>query len=97
MCYMKKNNRVGVRELRQNLSVYLRKVSRGRDLEITDRGKLVAMLIPASDQMTELQRLIASGRATPAKGNLADLGPPLKVKLDRPLTEILNELREERL
>jgi antitoxin (DNA-binding transcriptional repressor) of toxin-antitoxin stability system len=29
MCYVKKNNRVGVRELRQNLSVYLRKVSAG--------------------------------------------------------------------
>jgi prevent-host-death family protein len=32
-------DRVGVRELRQNLSVYLRRVARGESLEVTERGR----------------------------------------------------------
>ena len=39
-------DRVGVRELRQNLSVYLRRVRRGEALEVTDRGQPVAVLQP---------------------------------------------------
>jgi prevent-host-death family protein len=38
--------RVGVRELRQNLSVYLRRVRRGEKLEVTERGRPVAILQP---------------------------------------------------
>jgi antitoxin (DNA-binding transcriptional repressor) of toxin-antitoxin stability system len=66
-------------------------------VEITDRGKLVAMLIPASDRQSTLEQLIASGRATRAKGNLLDLGPPLHVELEMPVSEALEELRSERL
>jgi prevent-host-death family protein len=36
--------RVGVRQLRQNLSVYLRRVRRGESLEVTERGQPVAVL-----------------------------------------------------
>ena len=39
-------DRVGVRELRQNLSVYLRRVRRGEALEVTERGEPVAILQP---------------------------------------------------
>jgi prevent-host-death family protein len=94
---MKTGRRVGVRELRQKLSVYLRKVRRGKSLEITDRGRLVAMLVPASETQTPLQRLIASGRARPAKGDLLDLGPPPKVDLEMPLSVALDEIRSDRL
>ncbi len=100
MCYtvyMKTTERVGVRELRQNLSVYLRKVSRGQSLEVTDRGKLVAMLVPASDALSPLERLIASGRVIPATGNLADLGPPPQADLEMPVSAALEEQRRERL
>ena len=37
---------VGVRELRQNLSVYLRRVEAGESLPVTDRGRPVALLGP---------------------------------------------------
>ena len=43
MCYM---DRVGIRELRQNLTVYLRRVQRGETLEVTDRGRPVAVIGP---------------------------------------------------
>ena len=46
MCYMEAAEQVGVRELRQNLSVYLARIARGETLEVTDRGQPVAILAP---------------------------------------------------
>jgi prevent-host-death family protein len=37
---------VGVRELKNNLSFYLRNVKQGRPIEVTERGKSIAMLVP---------------------------------------------------
>lgn len=37
---------VGVRELKNNLSFYLRSVKQGRPIEVTERGKSIAMLVP---------------------------------------------------
>jgi prevent-host-death family protein len=42
--------RVGVRELRQNLSVYLRRVQAGETLEVTERGRPVARFEPIRDE-----------------------------------------------
>ena len=90
--------RVGVRELRQNLSVYLRRVKRGEPLEVTERGRPVARLEPLVDQDDPLARLEASGLVVRrGRGSVADLLPPTDVELERPLSEILEELREERL
>ena len=66
---------VGVRELRQNLSVYLRRVRAGATLKVTEHRRTVAVLAPAGSG-TALERLIASGRVLPGKGNLAELGVP---------------------
>jgi len=40
---------VGVRELRQNLSRYLERVKAGEALDVTEHGRLVARLSPATD------------------------------------------------
>jgi prevent-host-death family protein len=37
---------VGVRELKNKLSHYLRGVKQGRPVEITERGESIAMLVP---------------------------------------------------
>jgi prevent-host-death family protein len=99
MCYILcVMERVGVRELRQNLSVYLRRVRRGEALEVTERGRPVATLQPLDQIDDPLARLEARGLVVRrGKGNLAQLPPPQKVKLDRPLSEILEELREDRI
>lgn len=90
--------RVGVRELRQNLSVHLRRVTDGAVLEVTDRGRPVAVLGPLPEAATPLQRLILEGRVVQvATRNLADLGPPLKIALRVPLSKVLEELREDRV
>jgi prevent-host-death family protein len=85
--------RVGVRELRQNLSVYLRRTLAGETLEVTDRGTPVALLTPVPERADPIGRLAADGYVTPAKGLRGDLGPPLDVELDRSLSDVLDELR----
>ncbi len=86
---------IGIRELRQNASRYLRQVERGETFEVTDRGRPVARLVPIKSQSTR-ERLIAEGRLTPAKGKLSDLPPPLEPKPgERPLSEILEEMRAD--
>jgi prevent-host-death family protein len=95
LCVME---RVGVRELRQNLSVYLRRVRRGETLEVTERGQPVAVLHPIVDPDDRFARLEARGISLRrGAGNLAQLPPPVKVKLDRPLGDVLEELREDRI
>lgn len=57
---------VGVRELRDQLSKYLDRVRHGEQIEVTDRGRPVAMLIPLPDDRRALAELIESGAVTPA-------------------------------
>ncbi len=59
--------RVGIRQLRQNLSVYVRRVrEQGRAYEVTERGEPVARLAPLEDRPTStVERLIAEGQIIP--------------------------------
>lgn len=54
--------RIGVRELRQHASVYLRRVRAGESFEVTDRGTLVAVLTPPEPAHEARDRLITEGR-----------------------------------
>jgi prevent-host-death family protein len=90
--------RVGVRELRQNLSVYLRRVRRGESLEVTERGRPVAVLQPIAAADDAVAALAARGiPVRRGRGNLAELPPPARVQLDRPLSDVLQDMREERV
>jgi prevent-host-death family protein len=90
-------DRVGIRELRQNLSVYLRRVAAGERLEVTERGRPVAQLIPAPDAADPLGRLAARGRiARRSTGRLADLGLPAPAELERSLADALDAVRDDR-
>lgn len=87
--------RVGVRELRQNLSVYLRRVEAGETLEVTDHGRPVASLGPLQAAvLTGLARLEAEGHVTPARFDHRTLKPPPSIS-GRPLSEILRDMRDE--
>ena len=112
MCYMAESqaartarplrpDRVGVRELRQNLSVYLERVIAGERLEVTDRGNPVAMLIPIRPGATPVERLVAEGRAIPATRDPRSLAalPPVEISDDvrRRIWEAFEETREDRL
>lgn len=88
---------VGVRELRQNLSVYLRRVAAGHTFEVRAHGRAVAVLAPLPNAGTALDRLIAAGRATRPVGDLLDLWPPPGQPVTHRLTDALQEERAERL
>ena len=99
MCYMRTAQRelqVGVRELRQNLSVYLAKVANGTAYRVTDRGRVVAMLIPIPAHATTTERLVAAGRARPATRDLLALGRPSGPP-STALSQALREVREDRV
>lgn len=87
-------NTVGIAELRQNLSRYLRRVERGERLLVTDRNRPVAELGPAPSTGPALDRLIAAGRvARPARHGLP---PPLRMEGDpHALSRALDEIRGE--
>jgi prevent-host-death family protein len=88
-------NSVGVAELRQNLSRYLRRVERGERLIVTDRNRPVAEIGPPSTTGDGLERLIAEGRVSrPARRGLPE---PLELAGDPyALSRALHEIRGER-
>lgn len=92
---------IGIRELRQHASQYLRRVRAGETITLTDRGEPFAEIRPVKPHGGILDRLIAEGRARPATGNLSeylDRHPPAMPQPgQRPLSEVLDEMREERL
>jgi prevent-host-death family protein len=88
--------RVGVRELRQNASAVLRRVIGGESVEVTERGRPVALIVPLPEPDDLVERLISQRLAKPAKGNLSDLPSPLKLRPGSRLpSEVLAELRSE--
>lgn len=91
-----RTSRVGIRELRQNLSVYVRRIRRGERFEVTDRGRPVGLLLPLPKKISPLERLIAEGRATKPVGNLLDL-PPLPGEPSTAVSDALLADREDRL
>ena len=90
---------VTVRELRQNLSVYLQRVEGGETLSVTKRGEPVAVLAPLPGRGGPIDRLEAEGRLSQrAAGDVLDLGPPPEPEPgDRILSEVLDDQRQERL
>jgi prevent-host-death family protein len=68
---------IGVRELRQQASRYLREVERGDAIEVTDHGRPVARLVPIP-RSTRVDALLATGRISPSAGDPLELGAPLE-------------------
>lgn len=67
---------IGVRELRQRASEFLREVERGRSVEVTAHGRPVARLVPVRGG-DRRHLLVSRGRIAPGQGDLLDAGDPL--------------------
>lgn len=76
---------VGVAELRQNLSKYLRRVAGGERLVVTDRNKPVAELGPPPSTGSRVDELIAEGKVKP---------PRRRRPVGEPLPKALGEVDE---
>jgi prevent-host-death family protein len=89
--------RVGIRELRQNLSVWLRRVAAGETFEVTERGQPVAVLAPIARESPAIQRLAAQGRLVQVGRGMEGLPQLPPGKGDTRLSDALQELREDRI
>jgi prevent-host-death family protein len=71
------STQIGIRELRQHASVYVDLAEKGYTVDITNRGRLVARLVPAGEVGSPLERLVAAGILEPAEepGGAAGLDP----------------------
>lgn len=88
MCYME---RIGLRELRQNASRYIARVAQGESVEVTQRGRLVARIVPAGADPWE--DLILRGEVIPASsGDLLDV---VAVDCGSDISAELQRLRED--
>lgn len=89
---------VGVREAKAKLSELLRKVKSGGTVEITERGRTVARIIPVRPPKDDFDRcvdnLLAKGHIStrPTRGPMK-LPPPIKLP---PGVDLLKMLREDR-
>jgi prevent-host-death family protein len=84
---------VGVRELRQRASELLRLVEQGETVEITDRGRPVARLMPLPTG-TPLEQMRSSGEIDAASADIDDLPEPISLPsgVESP-TAVLRRLR----
>lgn len=82
---------VGVRELKNNLSRYLARVSAGDELVVTDRGRAIAKISPIGGTRT-LQRLVAEGVVTPARAEKRP-APASRLPADEPVSPLVAEQR----
>ncbi|MGH7881789.1 MAG: type II toxin-antitoxin system Phd/YefM family antitoxin [Candidatus Dormibacteraceae bacterium] len=87
--------RVGIRELKQNASAVVARVSAGYRVEITSHGKLAAIMLPPTEGPDILEQLIAAGKVLPAS-RTGPIPPPLPPIPGRPTaSEALAELRAD--
>lgn len=80
---------VGVRELRNGLSAYLRRARRGETMLVTDRGRPVARIVPP-DMPETLVQAIREGRVIPPRRPWS--GPPRPVLPYRKGSKLLSDL-----
>jgi prevent-host-death family protein len=86
---------VGVRELRQRASELLRRVEAGETIEVTDRGRPVAVLAPLPDH-SPIKRLRVAGDLVSSQHDLDDLPTPLPLAAGQePPSSVLARLRRD--
>jgi prevent-host-death family protein len=100
VCYMAETNeraRVGIRELRQNLSIYIDRVKDGETLEVTEHGQVVGQLGPVVRERGSLiDEMIADGRITPAAKSIHVWPEPVPLPPGvKSVTETLLQMRDE--
>jgi len=90
--------RIGIRELRQNASQYIRLVKAGETIEVTERDVPVALLTPlpkGGEKKSRRDELIEQGLLVPATKDWRDFNPLPPVPGEKLPSQILQEMRNE--
>jgi len=86
-----------VRQLQQNAAEVLRRVRGGERLQVTDRGRAVALLVPIRADGDVLDDLEAAGRLSRSDGDLLAIEPvPLPRGAESPSKRLARLRRDER-
>lgn len=85
--------RIGIRELKQHASAVLRRVAAGEEVEVTDRGRPVARIVPLPDG-DAYGRLVAAGEVALATSSWRDIEPADALP-GKSLSRVLQEMRDE--
>jgi len=84
---------IGVRDLKNQLSRYLQDVKQGRSITVTERGKAIAVLVPAGrPDVRAVQELVARGVGSLKGGKPKGIPRPVVIK-GKPVSEIVIEER----
>jgi prevent-host-death family protein len=85
---------VGIRELKAQLSKYLREAKAGYSITITDRGKPVGRLVPPDQPLEErLQTLLSAGLAEWNGERLPPMKPTARLKGEKSVADLIIEDR----
>lgn len=85
---------VGVRELRTRLSEYLRQVKAGRTVVITEHGRQVGRIVPATQPVeVSLQGMAQSGLVAWSGSKLTPSPPAARVRGEGTVADLLVEDR----
>lgn len=71
--------KVNITELRSNLPLYLAHVRRGREMQITHRGRVIARIVPEADPALSARERLAGLRT---KARIGDVIAPLDESWD---------------
>ena len=93
MYYNRDMSEVPVRELNQNTAGVLARVKAGEPIEITERGTVIARLIPVQEQ--PLAEWIGTGKLQPATLTGAAPRPAGPIRTDNEAGQVLRALRDD--
>ncbi|MFO7772901.1 MAG: type II toxin-antitoxin system prevent-host-death family antitoxin [Dehalococcoidia bacterium] len=86
--------RIGIRQLKNKLSYYMGQVKQGEQVTVTDRGRVIAVIVPTeeTEAVERLMSLVREGFASWEGGKPS--GSPYPVPLrGKPLSDIVLEGR----
>ncbi len=76
--------KVNVTELRQNLPAYLSEAGKGREIEVTSHGRVIARIVAGQDSHAQARERLVAARTRCRIGDI--IGPsrePWNAELDR--------------
>ncbi len=86
---------VGIRALQQNASAVVLRVEGGESIDITDRGRPVARLVPIASG-SPVDALRSAGQVREASRSLESiLRPPKRGRGKQSLSAVLNDMRAD--